>query len=293
MPSTARWSPYCLDEPLDDDVVGPGPGAAAPRAADRRSGARRRARPPVRTSMTVLRARPDRRVSRAMRRQTAAVHERPVRRAEVLHREPRPGGGEGGVPAGDLGVLVEDHVGRARDRARRTTWPPTKHLLTGQLALDEVEHRHRGDLRIRVTWRAGGTGAAGAGGGGAAAEAGGGGGGAAAEAASGGGGGGGGAGMRTSIVVVPSWIRSPAWSWREPVTRSPFTKVPLVEPRSSTVMPPSEGVKEACRVETSESASTRSAPGSRPTIIVAVTGNSRPASGPSTIARVGPGTARS
>ena len=69
---------------------------------------------------------------------------------------------------------------------------------------------------------------------------------------------------RTSTTVAPSWTRSPAWSWRVPVRRCPFTKVPLVEPRSSTATPPSTGANDACLEEISVSAMTTSAPGRGP-----------------------------
>ena len=55
--------------------------------------------------------------------------------------------------------------------------------------------------------------------------------------------------MRTSITVDPTWTRSPVLSATVPTICSPFTNVPLIDPRSRTVSPAPAGEKAAWRRE--------------------------------------------
>ena len=190
--------------------------------------------------------------------ETVAVHDGPVGRPEVLHGEAVAGGREAGVAAGDVGVLVEHDVCDARiaaDHELLADGPLCARRRTG----DECQDRSVGICFSRVgCWGMG-------------------------EACS----------HRGRIDHQPANLHDrgeldpvAGLELARPRGRCPFTKVPLVEPRSSTATPPSTGANDACLEEISVSAMTTSAPGSRPTRTVPPMGNSRPASCPSTITRV-------
>ena len=93
-----------------------------------------------------------------------------------------------------------------------------------------------------------------------------------------------------SNMHAPIRILAPARSGCGPLSRSPFRKVPLVEPRSSSqAVPPRQRIT-ACRRETSpvESLSVRPAVSSRPITVSPSILNTEPVSGPSTARRSAP-----
>ncbi len=85
---------------------------------------------------------------------------------------------------------------------------------------------------------------------------------------------------RTSMELVPTVMTSPAASRFVPTMRSPFTQVPLSDPRSSTSIESSAGRTNAWRREMSGSSMVISA-FRRPTTSWDSIVNRRPASGPS------------
>src|SRR4051794_26568765 len=88
--------------------------------------------------------------------------------------------------------------------------------------------------------------------------------------------------MRSSNTVVPIRTLSPFASSLDAEMRAPFTKVPLVEPRSSTVTVEPSTDSDAWRREASASSITSPALWSRPTTVAPESSNSRPVFGPST-----------
>ena len=87
-------------------------------------------------------------------------------------------------------------------------------------------------------------------------------------------------GSVSSMIVKPTWIRSPPTRLWCSTTRSPLTNVPFVEWRSSIQALPSCTVTLAWRRETSGSCTRRSLPSSRPIVALPCTVVDSPAPGP-------------